>query len=50
MSAMAYPFFDKYCLSVMLFVSIAFLFFTISCGLNGKATSLTPIKVLSFDS
>lgn len=42
MSAMTYPFFDEYCLSVMLFVSIAFLFFTISCGAEWKGNVSDP--------
>lgn len=50
MSAMAYPFFDEYCLSVMLFVSIFFFSSLLTLAQNEKATSLTPIKVLSFDS
>lgn len=42
MLVMAYPFFDEYCLSVMLFVSIAFLFFTISCGAEWKGNVSDP--------
>ena len=33
---------DEYCLSVMLFVSIAFLFFTISCGAEWKGNVSDP--------
>lgn len=40
MSVMAYPFFDEYCLSVMLFVSV--LFFTISCGAEWKGNVSDP--------
>lgn len=39
MSAMAYPFFDEYCLSVMLFVSIFFFSSLLTLAQNGKKKS-----------